>query len=109
MQSTKVISRKDPELKSPIKFRCSFNNTIRDVLRNRGWQELGPEDENFDFFWCTIEWMRDNFDHKYLADHVRLCHFRNHFELTRKNLMVRNLKRAKKKIEKETGCRNMNT
>lgn len=31
------------------------------------------------------------------------------FQLTRKNLMVRNLKRAKKKIEKETGCRNTNT
>lgn len=69
---------------------------------------LYSEDENFDFFWCTIEWMRDNFDHKYLADHVRLCHFRNHFELTRKNLMVRNLKRAKKKIEKETGCGSTN-
>lgn len=42
---------------------------------------LSREDEDFDFFWCTIEWMKDNFDHKFLPDHVRLCHFRNHFEV----------------------------
>jgi len=28
-------------------------------------------------------------------------HFRNHYELTRKDLMVKNLKRHKKQLEKE--------
>ncbi|VDL61713.1 unnamed protein product [Hymenolepis diminuta] len=76
-----------------------------DVLKKRGWQELDPEDDNFDFFWCNIEWMRDNFDRMFLSDHVRLCHFRNHYELTRKNLMVKNLKRAKKEVEKKSGSK----
>ena len=31
----------------------------------------------------------------------RINHYRNHFELTRKDLMVKNLKRYKKQIEKE--------
>ncbi|KAL7063869.1 hypothetical protein AAHC03_04624 [Spirometra sp. Aus1] len=47
--------------------------------------------------------MKDNFDRRFLPDHVRLCHYRNHFELTRKNLVVKNLKRLKKKCEKECG------
>ena len=80
--------------------------------------------------------MRENFDHFYLQEHVKLCHFRNHYEvrltacvrklelnfctgprsisarksefcffrqLTRKNLMVKNLKRLRKQIEREHG------
>lgn len=41
------------------------------------------EDENqdWDFFWCEREWLKENFDHMYFPDHVRLCHFRNHFEV----------------------------
>uniref|UniRef100_A0A3B3Z9U8 Tubulin--tyrosine ligase-like protein 9 n=1 Tax=Periophthalmus magnuspinnatus TaxID=409849 RepID=A0A3B3Z9U8_9GOBI len=37
------------------------------------------------------------------TEHVRINHFRNHYELTRKNLMVKNLKRYRKSIEKEEG------
>ncbi|XP_028391867.1 probable tubulin polyglutamylase TTLL9 isoform X2 [Dendronephthya gigantea] len=47
--------------------------------------------------------MRENFDHFYLQEHVKLCHFRNHYELSRKNLMVKNLKRLRKQIEREHG------
>ncbi|VDN38448.1 unnamed protein product, partial [Dibothriocephalus latus] len=49
------------------------------VLRNRGWEEMSVEDDDFDFYWCTVDWMKDNFDRRFLPDHVRLCHFRNHF------------------------------
>ncbi|XP_027000513.1 probable tubulin polyglutamylase TTLL9 isoform X3 [Tachysurus fulvidraco] len=38
-----------------------------------------------------------------MEEHVRICHFRNHYELTRKNLMVKNLKRYKKMLEREAG------
>ena len=31
-----------------------------------------------------------------LAAHQRVNHFRNHYELTRKDLLVKNLKRTKK-------------
>jgi tubulin polyglutamylase TTLL9 len=31
----------------------------------------------------------------------RINHFRNHYELTRKDLLIKNLKRAKKQLERE--------
>ncbi|KAK4471141.1 hypothetical protein MN116_005537 [Schistosoma mekongi] len=84
----------------PIKFKCTMNNTILDVLRNRGWTEVYREDE-CDFLWCDPMTMKELFDHGLLGNITKICHFRNHFELTRKNLMVKNLKRLKRKWEKE--------
>lgn len=34
-------------------------------------------------------------------DHQRINHFRNHYELTRKDLLVKNVKRMKKQMERE--------
>jgi tubulin polyglutamylase TTLL1 len=36
-----------------------------------------------------------------LGDHQVVNHFPNHYELTRKDLMVKNLKRYRKELEKE--------
>ncbi|CAH8516244.1 unnamed protein product [Heterobilharzia americana] len=85
-----------------IKFKCTMNNTILDVLKNRGWTEVLREDE-CDFYWCDPMAMKDLFDHGSMGNISKICHFRNHFELTRKNLMVKNLKRLKRKWEKEYG------
>ncbi|XP_049554777.1 probable tubulin polyglutamylase TTLL9 isoform X2 [Orcinus orca] len=38
-----------------------------------------------------------------MDEHVRISHFRNHYELTRKNYMVKNLKRFRKQLEREAG------
>ena len=85
-----------------IRFRCALGNTIADTLRARpGWVE-SKEGDDWDFYWCDVGWLRENFDHIYMEEHVRICHFRNHFELTRKNLMVKNLKRLKKQLERES-------
>ena len=86
-----------------VKFKCFLHNAILDVLRAKGWQELKDEgDRDWDFYWCDVAWMREHFDHYYLEEHQRICHFRNHYELTRKNLMAKNLKRLKKSLEKES-------
>ena len=85
-----------------IRFKCSLSNTIYDVLRSRGWQEVKEGDGEWDFYWCDVGWMREHFDHCYLEEHQRINHFRNHYELTRKNLMAKNLKRLKKLLEKES-------
>ncbi|KAF6089698.1 tubulin tyrosine ligase like 9 [Phyllostomus discolor] len=78
-------------------------NTLIDVLRHRpGWVEVKDEGE-WDFYWCDIGWLRENFDHTYMDEHVRISHFRNHYELTRKNYMVKNLKRFRKQLEREAG------
>ncbi|XP_057219037.1 probable tubulin polyglutamylase TTLL9 isoform X2 [Triplophysa rosa] len=95
--------KKEGEGRSCIRYRCGLTNTIQDVLNHRpGWVEL-KEDGEWDFNWCDVGWLRENFDHSYMGEHMRICHFRNHYELTRKNLMVKNLKRYRKTLERESG------
>ncbi|XP_065675366.1 probable tubulin polyglutamylase TTLL9 isoform X4 [Hydra vulgaris] len=87
----------------PIRFRCAMQNTIYDVLKNRkGWVEASS-DGDWDFIWSDKCGIHEIYDNQYLDEHVKLNHFRNHYELTRKNLMAKNLKRLKKHIEREQG------
>jgi len=85
-----------------IRYKCALNNTILDVLRCKGWQEVKDETNEWDFYWCDVGWMREHFDHCYMEEHQRVCHFRNHYELTKKNLMAKNLRRLKKSLERES-------
>mmetsp|Transcript_28213 Transcript_28213/g.71956 ORF Transcript_28213/g.71956 Transcript_28213/m.71956 type:complete len:364 (+) Transcript_28213:200-1291(+) len=84
----------------PIRFRTSLHNTIYDVLKARGWKET-DSDTDWELNWASIEWMRENFDHMHLDDSQRVSHFRNMYELTRKDLLIKNLKRMRKTLEKE--------
>ncbi|XP_044517481.1 probable tubulin polyglutamylase TTLL9 [Gracilinanus agilis] len=94
---------KERDQKVCIRFKCTVLNTLMDVLRRRpGWVEVKDEGE-WDFYWCDVSWLRENFDHTYMDEHVRISHFRNHYELTRKNYMVKNLKRFRKQLEREVG------
>ncbi|XP_041859497.1 probable tubulin polyglutamylase TTLL9 isoform X3 [Melanotaenia boesemani] len=71
---------------------------------NKGLCENGKSEERdgeWDFYWCDVGWLREYFDHTYMGEHVRINHFRNHYELTRKNLMVKNLKRYQKNLERD--------
>uniref|UniRef100_A0A2K6EEL0 Tubulin--tyrosine ligase-like protein 9 n=1 Tax=Propithecus coquereli TaxID=379532 RepID=A0A2K6EEL0_PROCO len=94
---------KEREQRASIRFKTTLTNTLMDVLRHRpGWVEVKDEGE-WDFYWCDVSWLRENFDHTYMDEHVRISHFRNHYELTRKNYMVKNLKRFRKQLEREAG------
>ncbi|XP_012728903.2 probable tubulin polyglutamylase TTLL9 isoform X2 [Fundulus heteroclitus] len=78
--------------RSCVRYKCGLLSTIQDVLQQRtNWVEV-KDDGEWDFNWCDVGWLRENFDHTYMEEHVRINHFRNHYELTRKNLMVKNLK-----------------
>ncbi|TNM87236.1 hypothetical protein fugu_007466 [Takifugu bimaculatus] len=86
-----------------VRYRCNTVNIAQDVLYRRpGWVEA-KENEDWDFIWCDLAWIRDNSNHLYMEEHVRINHFRNQFELCRKNLMVKNLKRHRKNLEKDFG------
>ncbi|XP_040432262.1 probable tubulin polyglutamylase TTLL9 isoform X5 [Cygnus olor] len=86
-----------------VRFKCGLAGPVLDVLRRRpGWQQAKDEEE-WDFLWCDVSWLRENFDHTYMEEHVRICHFRNHYELSRKNYLVKNLKRFRKQLEREAG------
>ncbi|KAM6456261.1 putative tubulin polyglutamylase TTLL9 isoform 4-T4 [Liasis olivaceus] len=94
---------KEREPRASIRFKCALTNTILDVLRQRpGWVEV-KDDGEWDFYWCDVRWLQENFDHTYMDEHVRISHFRNHYELTRKNYTVKNLKRLRKQLERESG------
>jgi tubulin polyglutamylase TTLL9 len=86
----------------PIRFRTSFRNTIYDVMLVRGWLEV-PEEEleespsgSWDFAWEERGDLFPLYDGAHLEPWQRVCHFRNSRELCRKDLLARNIKRAKK-------------
>ena len=81
-----------------IRFRCGLTNTIMNVLKARGWTHVTEEGADWDVYWCDVGWMREVFDDCYMDEHARICHYRNHYELTRKNLMVKNFKRFRKQL-----------
>jgi len=90
-----------------VRFRTRQRNTVvYDVLREReGWYEVAEEDEDdpdsWDFFWADTSWCHEHLSRTKLAPHQRVNHFANHYELTRKDLLVKNLKRAKRALERE--------
>ena len=94
-------SRGNKKYSQPVViFRTSLHNTIFDVFRSRpGWEET-DSDTDWDINWADVGWIRDYFDHVHMDDHQRINHFRNHYELTRKDLMVKNLKRMKRQLER---------
>ncbi|CAL7937617.1 unnamed protein product [Xylocopa violacea] len=83
-----------------IKFRCDFPSTQVKVMLARGWiQVVDPNDQSWHLWWCETNDVRQVLDSK-LASHQKIPHFRNHYELTRKNYLYRNLKRYKKSLLK---------
>ncbi|KAF0311081.1 putative tubulin polyglutamylase TTLL9 [Amphibalanus amphitrite] len=83
-----------------VRFRCSFGHVMMDVFRSRGWKEVGPEDQDWDVNWCDVSQLKEQYDHTFLQDHQRISHFRNHYELSRKNMLMKNLRRLKRHMEK---------
>ena len=76
------------------------------VLRARGWREV--DDDSWDFFYADVGWIHENVPYATsgnqgmkLQDHQRVNHYPNHVELTRKDLMAKNLKRSIKNAVKE--------
>jgi len=71
------------------------------VMKARGWKETESDDNDWDVCWADREWVYEMFDTMRLDSWQRLNHFRNGRELCRKDLMVKNLKRKKRALEKE--------
>jgi tubulin polyglutamylase TTLL9 len=107
-----------------------MNNTIKDVLLSRGYVEIiddeeesesgdddDPEDEDdvaksrepprgkkdWDLIWASRAWIRKHMlgaDTMVFKPHQRINHFPNSFELTRKDLMAKNLQRMRRDLRK---------
>jgi tubulin polyglutamylase TTLL1 len=78
---------------------------ITSNFERRGWQRNESENE-WNIYWASVQTVRMIFnpDTGYrLNDNQLICHFPNHYELTRKDLMLKNVKRYRKELEKENG------
>ena len=90
--------RKTRTVRPVIRYSTNFHNVITSVMRHRpGWVNGREEDEKkIDFFWAETMWMHEQFDNIYFSEHVKVNHFPRFYELTRKNLLAKNLKRFQK-------------
>ena len=69
-------------------------------MEKRGWVAVGPEDD-WQFYWASTQTCRNLFsvDSGYRMNDFQLInHFSNHYELTRKDAMVKNIKRYRRDL-----------
>ncbi|KAK6622692.1 putative tubulin polyglutamylase ttll1 [Polyplax serrata] len=72
-------------------------------FEKRGWVQVGPDDD-WNFYWSGIQTCRTLFsvDSGYrMNDSQMISHFPTHYELSRKDLLVKNIKRYRKELERE--------
>ena len=70
---------------------------------DRFWEET-EDDDSWNFYWASVNTVRQIFNGKSyvkLNDYQILNHFPNFYELTRKDLMAKNIKKYKKQLLKE--------
>eukprot|EP00892_Ulva_mutabilis_P002744 jgi/Ulvmu1/12470/UM009_0122.1 len=99
---SKGKAREHGRPRSHIRFRTTMHGTVvLQVMLWRGWTEV--EDEyDWDIFWSDVATVGidSGFEHSKLHDKQRLNHFPRHMELTRKDLMVKNLKKWRRQLTK---------
>ena len=87
-----------------IKFKSVLKNTIYEALKKRSWKET-ENDSDFDFYFSEKNYFstesQQQMGYHLLSPHQKVNHFPNNYELTRKDLMYKNLRRYKKQLEKE--------
>jgi tubulin polyglutamylase TTLL9 len=81
-----------------IRFKTNFTNGVFDVMKKRDWKET-DSDLEWDIIWADKDWIHDVMDYIHLAPNQRVNHFRNHYELSRKDFLIKNLKRYKKQLK----------
>ena len=90
--------------RSTVRYLSDFEKSV--ILNNfekRGWVSCDAEDD-WNFYWASVHTVRSIFNVETgfrLNDDQIVNHFPNHYELTRKDLMVKNIKRYRKALERE--------
>eukprot|EP00927_Polykrikos_kofoidii_P072956 TRINITY_DN69033_c0_g1_i1.p1 TRINITY_DN69033_c0_g1~~TRINITY_DN69033_c0_g1_i1.p1 ORF type:complete len:446 (+),score=59.92 TRINITY_DN69033_c0_g1_i1:227-1564(+) len=98
--------RRNDRVERTIVYRADFDkHVIISNFARRGWQRShgGEDDDDWNVFWASVHSVRQIFNAEFgkrLSDHQIINHFPNHYELTRKDLMVKNIKRYQKECEK---------
>mmetsp|Transcript_41192 Transcript_41192/g.131825 ORF Transcript_41192/g.131825 Transcript_41192/m.131825 type:complete len:290 (+) Transcript_41192:167-1036(+) len=91
---------------APTKWRSDFDKFVVTAnFERRAWTRWVPgEGDDWNVYWANVGTVKQIFNPDNgvrLGDHQIVNHFPNHYELTRKDLMVKNIKRYRKELEKE--------
>ena len=73
-------------------------------FNRRGWLRHTGDGDDWHLYWASVQTVKNIFNPESgfrLADNQLINHFPNHYELTRKDLLVKNLKRMHPMHEKE--------
>lgn len=96
-----ILVQKQPK---QLSFCTDFEKSIViNTFTRRGWKQVAP-DEAWNIYWANTVNCRNifNVDNGVrLSDHQLINHFPKHYELVRKDLLVRNIKKYRKELEKE--------
>ena len=98
------MSSKVEDKGDEIVFRLDVGekSVVSDVIRSRkGWREIEPENDepdNIDFNWTRSKTVADLFKSFPTSNHHVVNHFKNPYELTRKDLMIKNVKRKRRSL-----------
>jgi tubulin polyglutamylase TTLL9 len=86
-----------------IKYKTYLYNTVLDALASMGWQQVEGDASDWDVYWCDTAFARETYTTKgfQLKDGAMICHFPHHYELTRKDMMAKNLKTFRRQLEKD--------
>ncbi len=105
-----MTERQDRKRLRKFKWRVDSEKTV--VMWNfqrRGWERTEGDDWNI--YWASKTTIKDIFSSDgngmKLTDWQYINHFPNHYELTRKDLMVKNIKRYKKETIRGALCDEM--
>lgn len=66
----------------------------------REWRETDSE-MDWNIMWADKEWISKKMDYVHLSASQFVNHFRNHYELSRKDNLAKNIKKFKKRLIKE--------
>ncbi|CAG9318682.1 unnamed protein product [Blepharisma stoltei] len=87
-----------------LKWKSDFDKYVILVnFEKRQWQHCTTDDD-WNIFWACKDSVKQIFNPdtgQRLGDNQLLNHFPNHYELTRKDLMMKNIKRYRREMEKE--------
>jgi tubulin polyglutamylase TTLL1 len=87
-----------------IRFKTDFGNcdVVLSNLKRRGWEHIPTSDldDDWDLHWASTSTIKELAFHR-LGPSQRVNHFPNHYELTRKDLMVKNIRRAQRNAKRD--------
>lgn len=94
-----------PSKKVKMFYKTDLNKSV--ILENfvdRNWNETAEEDENWNFYWASVNSIKNIFNGRSgfkLQDNQIVNHFPNWYELCRKDHLAKNIKKYKKSLLKE--------